>query len=113
MHELSIVMSIIDIAESNAQQASSNSIEEIELEIGELSGIDLSSFDFAWQQAVKGTMLEQAVKKIDLIKGEATCLDCDHTFAVKKYYDACPLCGGHLLNIRSGKELRVKSVVVS
>ena len=54
MHELSIVMSIIKLA---AEQADADMIEEIELDIGCLSGIDMDSFDFAWKQAIKQTVL--------------------------------------------------------
>lgn len=47
MHELSIVMSILDIAQKQANMAQAKVVEEIELEIGELSGIEKMSFDFA------------------------------------------------------------------
>jgi hydrogenase nickel incorporation protein HypA/HybF len=113
MHELSIVMSIIDIAQQQAGNANATAIDEIELEIGSLSGVEMNALDFAWQQAVKQTVLEHAVKKINHIAGKAQCLDCDTIFAIENYYDACPVCGRHLINIIQGKELRVKSLVVS
>ena len=113
MHELSIVMSIIDIAEQQAKAANATVIDEIELDIGSMSGIEMDALDFAWGQAVKQTMLEHADKKINHIAAKAHCLDCDAEFAIEKYYDACPVCGQHLLNIMQGKELRVRSLVVS
>ncbi len=113
MHELSIVMSIIDIARQQAGNANASTIDEIELDIGSLSGIEINALDFAWQQAVKQTVLEHAVKKINHIEAKAQCLDCDTIFAIENYYDACPACGRHLINIVQGKELRVKSLVVS
>jgi len=113
MHELSIVMSIIDIAQREASKAKANAIDEIELDIGELSGVEINALEFAWSQAVKQTILEHAVKKINLLSGKATCLDCTTVFGMQNYYDACPTCGGHLINIEQGKELRVKSLVVS
>jgi hydrogenase nickel incorporation protein HypA/HybF len=113
MHELSIVMSIIQIAEQQAKTANARSIDEIELDIGTMSGIDMDSMNFAWEQAVKQTMLQNAVRKINSIEAKAKCLDCDTEFAIEKYYDACPVCGEHLLDILQGKELRVKSLLVS
>lgn len=113
MHELSIVMSIIQIAEQQASSANAGIIEEIELDIGVLSGIEMSAFEFAWQQAVKQTRLQYALKQINRIKGKAMCLDCDAEFAIERYDDACPFCGAHWLNIIQGKELRVKSLLVS
>lgn len=113
MHELSIVMSIIDIAKQQMESAHATEIEEIELEIGKLSGVEENSFEFAWKQAVRNTPLQNAVRKINRIEGLATCLDCMIDFSVKQLYDACPVCGGHFLNIKKGKELKVKSLVVN
>ncbi|MGZ3944922.1 MAG: hydrogenase maturation nickel metallochaperone HypA/HybF [Mucilaginibacter sp.] len=113
MHELSVVMGIIEIAERQARAANADVIEEIELDIGTLSGIEIAALDFAWSQAVKQTMLHHTVKKTNSISALAKCMDCDAEFVIEKYYDACPLCGEHLLEIIKGKELRVKSLLVS
>lgn len=113
MHELSVVMSIVDIARLEARKASAGVIEEIEMDIGCLSTIEMTAFDFAWLQGVKETILENARKKVNRIKGKARCLQCESIFPVENVYDACPACGAHLLDILEGKELRVKSIVVS
>jgi len=113
MHELSIVMGIIDIAQQQADQANASIIDEIKMDIGCLSTVEMNAFEFAWSQGVKETILEGAVKKINRIKGKAQCIDCDEIFEIENLYDACPLCGKHLLVILEGKELRVKSLVVS
>jgi hydrogenase nickel incorporation protein HypA/HybF len=113
MHELSIVMNIIQIAEQQAKAANASVVDEIELDIGTMSGIDMDSMDFAWEQAVKQTMLQNSVRKVNRIKAKAKCLDCGAEFAIEKYYDACPACGEHLLDILQGTELRVKSLTVS
>jgi hydrogenase nickel incorporation protein HypA/HybF len=113
MHELSIVMSIIDIAEQHTKQANAAAVEEIELDIGELSGIEQQAFDFAWQQAIKETVLHHSKRVINHITGEGLCMECDAQFPVHQLYDACPVCGNHFISVRKGKELRVKSLVVS
>ncbi len=113
MHELSVVMSIIEIAQQQADKEHAAIIEEIEMDIGCLSTIQMEAFDFAWQQAVKQTILEKTAKKINRIKGKAICLDCNTTFPLENLYDACPVCGEHLIDILEGKELRVRSLVVS
>jgi hydrogenase nickel incorporation protein HypA/HybF len=113
MHELSIVMGIIDIAGQQARDADAAIIEEIEIDIGCLSTVEMNAFDFAWSQAVKDTILANAVKKINRIKGKASCVECNISFAVENLFDACPVCGQHLLMISEGKELRVRSIVVS
>jgi hydrogenase nickel incorporation protein HypA/HybF len=113
MHELSIVMSIIDIATKQMENANGTSIEEIELEIGALSGVEEKSFEFAWKQAIRNTALQNAIRTIHKPEGIATCLDCMIDFSIQQLYDACPVCGGHFLNIKKGKELKVKSLVVN
>lgn len=112
MHELSIVMSIVDIAQQQAEKAGATKVDEIEIDIGYLSTVEMNAFEFAWSQAVKDTILEGTVKKINRIPGIAKCSDCDATFSIEQLYDACPECGRHLISIVQGKELRVKSMVV-
>lgn len=112
MHELSIVMSIVDLATKEAAKHHASAIEEIELDIGCLSGIDMDSFDFAWQQAVKRTILEGAKRKVNRIEGSARCSDCDTHFTMVQLYDSCPNCKSHLTEIVRGKELKVKSLVL-
>jgi hydrogenase nickel incorporation protein HypA/HybF len=111
MHELSLVLSIIEIAEKHAENALS--IDEIELDIGELSSIEMDAFEFAWKQGVKQTRLENAVKKINRIQGKGCCFDCEHEFRLLNLYDACPKCGSHLINIMGGKEFSVKAILVT
>ncbi len=113
MHELSIVLSIIHIAEKELAKNNASSIEEIEMDIGVLSSIEMNAFDFAWQQAVKETVLENAVKKINRIKGKAQCLNCSTQFEIQNLYDDCHNCGNHQIQILAGKELQVKSLIVS
>jgi hydrogenase nickel incorporation protein HypA/HybF len=112
MHELSIVMSIIDIATKEAGKAGAKDIEEIELDIGELSTVDMDAFTFAWEQGVKDTLLQDSKINVNRIAGLARCLDCEIEFPVSEVYDPCPSCGQHLVEIIRGKELRVKSLVV-
>jgi len=63
MHELSIVMSIVDIVQQHAEKANAAMIDEIEIDIGCLSTVQMDAFEFAWSQAVKETILEGAEKK--------------------------------------------------
>lgn len=113
MHELSIVTSIINIATAEAHAHQAEVIESIELDIGQLSGIEMQAFWFAWQQAVDNTMLQDSKTTVHEIEGRATCMDCLQSFAVTHYADACPQCGGHLISINQGKELRIKAITVS
>jgi hydrogenase nickel incorporation protein HypA/HybF len=113
MHELSIVQSILDIATKEAHAAQGNIIDEIEIDIGALSGIDMNAFWFAWNIAVKNTLLANAKANIHHIEGMARCLMCEQKFAIQHYADPCPACGEHIIQVTSGKELRVKALTIS
>lgn len=113
MHELSIVMSIVDIATNQAEKANAQTIDQIELEIGELSGVEMNSFDFAWKQGIRNSVLSKAELVINRPAGKGLCMDCDTQFDMHRLFDACTQCGGHLVAVQQGKELRVKSLLVS
>ena len=112
MHELSVALGIVNIAETETKKAHATSVELIELEIGTLSGIEMESLDFVWQTAVYNTVLEHAVKKVSIIKGKAKCMDCETVFKIDHLYDSCPNCNSYLKGILQGKELRVKALEV-
>ena len=61
MHELSIAQSIVQLSEKQAREHHSSQIEEVELEIGRLAGVELQTLEFAMESAVKGTLLEKAL----------------------------------------------------
>ena len=82
MHELSIAMSIIEIAEENARNAKTSVINEIELDIGLQSGVVLEAIEFAMQSAIQGTMASNAKVKINSIPARAVCDKCQNEFYV-------------------------------
>jgi len=112
MHELSIAQSIVELAEQEARNHQAISIEELELEIGALAGIDPVALEFALESAIKGSMLENARIVRQHIAGEGNCGDCGNVFPVKNLLSSCPLCGSYAVKIIKGKELRIKSIIV-
>lgn len=113
MHELSIALGIVKIAETEAKKAKAKSVGVIELEIGTLAGIEFQSLDFVWPAAVKGSILENSTKKVNIILGKAECTNCKNLFKINNYYDSCPKCNSFIKNILQGKELRVKTLEIS
>ena len=113
MHELSIALGIVKIAEEETAKAMANKVDMIELEIGTLAGIEFESLYFVWPMAVKNTILENAQKKVHIVKGKGKCMDCETVFDMDHFYDSCPKCQSNFKGILQGKELRVKSLEVS
>lgn len=114
MHELSIIQSILDTTLAALQKRGGNdAIEAIELQIGELAGIELSTLKFLWPVAVGDTLLADAALQIEHIPGKANCSDCEAAFAIRHFYEPCPACGSHFLKITQGEELRIKSITLA
>ena len=112
MHELSIAIGIVNIAEKETKKANKKTVKSIELEIGSIAGVELSSLKYVWDSAVKNTILEKAKLNIDFKQAKAECLECKTTFNMKKIYDNCPSCKSHFKNVLQGKELKIKSLEV-
>ena len=113
MHELSIALGIVKIAEAETRKAGAARVDVIELEIGRLAGIELDSLEFVWPLAVENTLLQDARRKIHLIDGQALCMDCDRQFPIEHIYDCCPVCGSSVKTVTKGKELRVMALEVA
>ena len=112
MHELSIVLSIVEIAEQQVKKAGAQVVECIELEIGDLAGVEPSALDFAWKSAVRKTVLDGAERTIHHIAGKARCSECQREYPLENHYDPCPHCQNPFHQILSGRELRVRALTV-
>ena len=107
MHEMSITQSVIDICEGHA---AGRRVIEVVLEIGELSGVVPDSIEFCFEACSKGTVLEGARLKLELVPAIGSCPACSRELPISSLFDACSDCGAFGLGIVSGEELRVKEL---
>lgn len=112
MHEMSIALSIIDLASDQAARAEAQKIVEIELDIGTLSGVEIEALNFAMEIAKMESILETAKIKINKIEAISECLECEHVFDAEGFINHCPLCGEMNTKVIRGKELQLKSILV-
>lgn len=110
MHEMSVALSIVKIAETEAKKANVQEFSAIDLEIGTLAGIEFDSLNFVWDSAVKDTVLEKATKRIMKIPAKARCEDCAEIYDIEFIHENCPSCDSFRKRITQGKELRIKSL---
>jgi hydrogenase nickel incorporation protein HypA/HybF len=113
MHELSVAIGIVELAEEEALKAGGTKIDSIELVIGKLSGIEIDSLDFVWSSATMGTMLEKAERITIQPEGKARCMECGNEFDIESLYDCCQNCNSYFKDIIQGKELQVKSITIN
>lgn len=112
MHEMSIALSIVDLVSDQFKLAEAESVKEVELDIGTISGVELEALKFALEIATKSTLMEDAAIKINTIQAESLCLECNHVFESELYFSQCPKCKELNTKILKGKELQVKSILV-
>ncbi|NOY50952.1 MAG: hydrogenase maturation nickel metallochaperone HypA [Chlorobi bacterium] len=111
MHEFSIALSIIEIAEEEARKVNSDTISELVLDIGTMAGIEFHALDFAMESATRNTLLDGAKIVVNKIQANGRCKDCGHEFEIMTAFDQCPKCKGYFIETLNGKELKIKSLV--
>ena len=107
MHEMSITMNVVEICEGHA---GGRRVTDVVLEIGELSGLVPDSIEFCFEACSKGTLLEGARLRLEMIPGIGGCAVCGKQLPVASLFDPCAGCGAFGLEIVSGQELRVKEL---
>lgn len=112
MHELSIAQSIVSIAENAAPRDRRAHITNVEVQIGELSGIEIESLKFALSVIKKDTLLKDAELDIEVVEGEAECPNCRTVFPMHYFGCSCPRCGNYFIKVLKGREMRVLNITV-
>jgi hydrogenase nickel incorporation protein HypA/HybF len=110
MHELSLAVNILEIAERAQQRAGAQQIVSIELEIGQLSAVEPAALRFAMDALLPESAASGARVDYQFIPGRARCRQCKQDFELDFYYQPCPLCDSFDKEILAGDDMLVKSV---
>jgi hydrogenase nickel incorporation protein HypA/HybF len=112
MHELSIAMSIVDMAREEAELREVV-IDAVYLELGLLSGVMADALLFCYEIACSGTVLEGSRLVITQIPVEVYCLSCKapKTLTSIQWF-CCPECGSPTPEVIHGKELQITALEV-
>ncbi len=113
MHELSLVMNLLEICEAEAIRRGFERIDRVVLEVGVLSGVSVSALTFGFESAVRGTVLEFAELEIREIPGTGWCLHCEETVPLVEPFRSCPGCGASGVLPTGGTEFRLCELIVS
>jgi hydrogenase nickel incorporation protein HypA/HybF len=111
MHELSLAMEVIELAQREAVKNGVSTIREILIEVGNLSGVEADTFQSALEMVVKDTLLENSIVKIIRTPGKGKCSMCEIEFELITRVDYCPKCGCFPSEILEGQEFRVVSLI--
>ena len=114
MHELSIVLGIIDGVTEEAERCGAAQVSAVHLRLGVLSGVAKEALLFAYDLACEGTLLQGSqliVEDSPVVVHCFTC-DADRTLDIPQRF-CCPVCGSISPNILQGKEIEVMAMEVT
>src|ERR1700736_5093479 len=108
MHELSIAMSIVEMAQEEAELRGNVHIQAVHLRLGLLSGVVKDALLSSYEMACETTALEGSQLIIEEIPGEIFCSNCQAQRPVHSIQDfCCADCGTPSAEVMRGKELQV------
>ncbi len=112
MHEFSLAIEVINLAEREAGKNMARSVREITIEVGDMSGVEADAFESALELLVKDSILDKARVKIIRTPGNGICNACDFEFEMNQRMATCPKCNCFPSVISGGQEFRVVEMVV-
>lgn len=107
MHELSIAMSLIEVATEEAQRRHGR-VSALHLRLGELSGVVPRALDSAFKLAREGTALSKCRLVMEQIPVVIFCRNCDAEKAPESIQLlCCRECGNPAARVVGGRELEL------
>jgi hydrogenase nickel incorporation protein HypA/HybF len=114
MHEVSIALSLLDIAVKKCREEGYRSIDSVTVRVGKASGILPEAFTFALEVAKKDTIARDAEFIIEMVPLGGFCDGCGSHFEMEAtYLLECPFCASSSFKINKGYELEIVDMEVN
>ncbi len=110
MHEIRIANDLSEIVLEVASNEKLSVVSRVNITFGEMVQIVPEIFDFAFREAVRGSIASEAVVNFEIIKIKLKCRECGNVFNLNGSRFACQECNSSDLEIIAGKEMFVKSI---
>jgi hydrogenase nickel incorporation protein HypA/HybF len=113
MHELSIAISIVELAEEEAAQRGSARVNAIYLKLGALAGVVKAALLSSYELACEGTSLAGSslvVEEVPIIAYCPTCL-MPRVLDSAQWF-VCPECKSPVSDVLQGRELQVVAMEI-
>ena len=111
MHELGVVIEVINTVQSFAKQNNLTEIDKIILQIGELSSMIPKYVQACYPAAVDGTSLQNTKLEIEILPGNGLCKKCKKVFNLIENSNTCPYCESTDWELLCGREFMIKEIV--
>ncbi|MBA3034321.1 MAG: hydrogenase maturation nickel metallochaperone HypA [Gammaproteobacteria bacterium] len=107
MHEMSLVEGVRQLIEEAALRDGFTRVHSVRVEIGQLSGVEQSAFEFCFDLAMQDSPAAGARLDIIATPGRGRCQQCGQESALAAVYDPCELCGAYSVEVIGGTSMRV------
>jgi hydrogenase nickel incorporation protein HypA/HybF len=113
MHELSIAMSMVEMATEEAARRGGAQVSALHLKLGRLSGVVKDALLFSWGVACEGTALAGSNLVIEEIPATVYCPACraERTLPSIQHF-FCPVCAEPTPEVIRGRELEVVAMEI-
>ena len=113
MHELGIVMQVIDQVEKTAAENGVSQVLKLNMEVGEVSSVVPALFTDCFEWAKKKTQyMQQTQLEMIILEGISFCQDCRRTYKTTAYARKCPHCGSDHTHLVTGNEVNIRDIEV-
>lgn len=112
MHELSLAVQLVQIAEEAARAADAKRVTVVVVKIGALSGVAEEALRFAFDVAAADTLLAGARLDIRPVSVIVRCPRCGDVELPGLQLFHCPRCDSPTVDVRAGREMELESIEV-
>ena len=113
MHELSIAVSIVEIAQEEAERRGTARVRAVHLRLGALCGVVKEALLSCYDMACEATPLEGSQLLIEETPVEVFCPQCGVSRTIRSIQCfCCPDCGTSTPTVLRGKELEVVALEI-
>lgn len=112
MHEMSLMASIMEIADNQLVGVDFQRVLKIRLQVGQLANALEDALRFAFEAFSKNTLYESAELEIVVVPATWQCPSCGHQFESDIGVLKCPKCAGQGLQLIKGRDLVLESLEV-
>jgi len=110
MHEIRIAEDLAAIVLETARKERLIKVTKVNISFGQLIQIVPEIFEFAFSEAVRNTISQDAKLSIEIIQVKMKCSECGSEFYLHDNAFNCTNCASSEINIIEGKELFVNSI---
>lgn len=111
MHELSIALSLVEIAGDAAARAGVERVTVVHVRVGALAGVVRESLEFSFEIAAADTPLAGARLEVEPVPVLLHCAVCDADVAPPSLQQfRCPRCGTPSADVVQGRELNLVAI---